>query len=129
MALKKEVENSVPSLDKVIDKKLCLYVTVVNDGYGNLIADVFKANGSTAQFIQKGQGTARQEFRDMLGIEENSKDWIFVFVTEEQLTQIKDALNTIFVLKKMQGIGFVISLTTIVGVKVYQCLADIIKEN
>ena len=127
---KKKKDEQQPSLDKVIDKKLCLYISIVNEGYANSVIDVLKHQGSSAQFVQKGQGTAKKEIRDILGIEDNGKDIVVSIITEDKVKNTKNALNAIFIAnKKIQGIAFKVSLSSIIGVRVYQFLADIIKEN
>ncbi|MCQ2792963.1 MAG: hypothetical protein MJ221_00885 [Bacilli bacterium] len=123
-------EKKTPSIDALIEKKLVLFVSIVNEGQSRPIIKIMEKCGSSAQFIETGEGTARKEIRNILGIEDNNKEIIFSFVTNDRIPEIKNYLDIYFSTRtKNAGIGFSIPLTSIVGVKVYQFLADTIKED
>lgn len=121
--------KQLPTLDGVVEKKLSLFVTIVNDGLAESVIKVFEHVGASAQFVQKGNGTAQKEIRDILGIEDNGKEVVLSFIDQDSIKDAKNELVAIFMTsKKGSGIGFAIPLTSIIGVRVYQFLADTIKE-
>ena len=123
---KKPVENKTPVQTEIGEvKKLSMFVTIVNKGQGNYILKLFESEGSNAQFVQHGQGTARKEIRDILGIEDNSKEIIISLIRDEQIEEIKTELEAFFkISKRNRGIGFSIPMTSLIGMKVYQFLTD-----
>ncbi len=105
--------------------KLKLFVTIVNKGLADPVAKLFQSAGSSAQFIERGNGTASKEIRDILGIEDTSKDIIFAIITEERAQEVKPDLQAFFKANKYnKGIGFIIPMTSLIGVKLYQFLTD-----
>lgn len=122
--------GELPSLDNIVQKKLKLYITIVNKGQAQPILRIFERCGSSAQFIQRGEGTATKEIYDILGIEENGKDIVLSFVSEDKIPDIKDELEAFFVAsKRNRGIGFSIALSSIIGVRVYQFLANTVEDK
>lgn len=122
--------KKTPSIDTMIEKKLSLYVTIVNQGLASPILKIMEKCGASAQYVETGEGTAKQEFRDILGIENNSKDIVISIVTQDRIPEIKDYLDVFFSTRaKHAGVGFSIPLSSLIGVKVYQFLADTIKED
>ncbi len=128
---KKNIQiKKTPSIESMIEKKLLVFVTIVNQGQANSILKLMEKCGSSAQFVQTGEGTARQELRNILGIEDNNKEIVFSLVSEDKIPDIKIFLDIYFSTKtKNAGIGFSIPLSSIIGIKVYQFLADTLKED
>ena len=58
-------------------KKLVLYTIIVPRGQGENIIRLLKANKSSAQFVQFGEGTASNAIRDILGVEDTKKDIVY----------------------------------------------------
>lgn len=111
---------------KAIDtKKLLLFITIVNRGQGNFVLKLFESEGANAQFVQYGEGTAQKEIRDILGIEDNSKEVIISLISEDKIESAKKELEAFFKIRKRnRGIGFSIPMTSLIGMKLYQFLVD-----
>ena len=123
---KKVTENNAPVQTEIAEvKKLSMFITIVNKGQGNYVLKLFESEGANAQFIQHGEGTARKEIRDILGIEDNSKEIVISLVKDEKIPEIKNELEAFFkISKRNRGIGFSIPMTSLIGMKVYQFLTD-----
>ena len=129
---KKKAKNNkeLPSANSIADKKLSLFITIVGKGQAQAITRLFERGGSSAQFIQRGEGTASKEIYDILGAEDNDKDIIFSFIAQEKIPDIKTELNAFFLAnKKNRGIGFSIPLSSIIGLRVYQFLANTVEDK
>lgn len=106
-------------------KKLDLFVTIVPAGQAAPVIKIFADAGVSAQFVQRGRGTATKQIYDILGIEENGKDIVLSFIKKESIPDVKVELEAFFAAsKRNKGIGFSIPMTSLIGVKVYQFLAD-----
>lgn len=121
-----KIDNVSKRKKKAIDtKKLLLFVTIVNRGQGNFVLKLFESEGANAQFVQYGEGTAQKEIRDILGIEDNSKEVIISLISEDKIESAKKELEAFFKIRKRnRGIGFSIPMTSLIGMKLYQFLVD-----
>lgn len=127
---KKHEAKELPSLDNIVQKKLSLFVTIVGKGQAQPVLRIFERGGSSAQFIQRGEGTARKEIYNILGIEEIDKDIVFSFISQDKIPDLKNELTAFFMAnKKNRGIGFSIPLSSIIGVRVYQFLANTVEDK
>ena len=117
-----EVKSNVSKTDV---KKLSMFITIVNRGQGNFVLKLFESEGANAQFVQYGEGTAQKEIRDILGIEDNSKEIIISLISQDKIDSAKRELEAFFkVSKRNRGIGFSIPMTSLIGMKFYQFLVD-----
>lgn len=106
-------------------QKLSVFITIVSRGQGNYVLKLFENEGASAQFVTHGEGTAREEIRDILGIDDNGKEVIFTILKNSNLESAKRELDAFFkVSKKNRGIGFSIPMTSLIGMKVYHFLAN-----
>ena len=106
-------------------KKLSMFVTIVNKGQGNFILKLFESEGANVQFVQHGEGTAQKEIRDILGIEDKSKEIIISLIPNDNIPSARKELEAFFkVSKRNRGIGFSIPMTSIIGMRIYQFLCD-----
>ena len=106
-------------------KKLSMFVTIVNKGQGNFILKLFESEGANVQFVQHGEGTAQKEIRDILGIEDKSKEIIISLIPNDNISSARKELEAFFkVSKRNRGIGFSIPMTSIIGMRIYQFLCD-----
>lgn len=127
---KKNKANELPSLDQLVSKKLLIFVTIVGHGAGTPVTKLFERYGASAQFVQRGEGTATKEINNILGIEDNEKDIVFSFVTEDVVPEIKKELEAFFVInKRNRGIGMTLPLSSIIGIRVYQFLANTVEDK
>ena len=127
---KKEVlEEERPAFETRDDlKKLYLYTIIVPRGQGEYILRVLKANRTSVQFLQYGEGTASNAIRGILGIEDTKKDIIYSIVREDAIPDIKKEIDVYFVAsKKNRGIAYTVALTSIVGVKMYKFLTQTVR--
>lgn len=124
---KKRKEENLNSEKEVTGdiKKLSMFVTIVNRGQGNYVLKLFESEGANAQFVQHGEGTAQKEIRDILGIEDNTKEIILSLISQDKIESAKKELEAFFkVSKRNRGIGFSIPMTSLIGMKLYQFLVD-----
>jgi len=122
---KKENTEIKSNASKTDVKKLSMFITIVNRGQGNFVLKLFESEGANAQFVQYGEGTAQKEIRDILGIEDNSKEIIISLISQDKIDSAKRELEAFFkVSKRNRGIGFSIPMTSLIGMKFYQFLVD-----
>ena len=124
MARKKKVET--PKIeDSPNFKNLYLFISIVNYGHCDDIIKLYQLAGSSAQFMQKGHGTAQKQVLDVLGIEDDRKEIVYGFIPENKIPELKAELEAYFKAhKRNKGIGFAIKLTSLVGARLYHFLAD-----
>ena len=122
---KKENTEFKSNVSETDIKKLSMFITIVNRGQGNFVLKLFESEGANAQFVQYGEGTAQKEIRDILGIEDNSKEIIISLISQDKIDSAKRELEAFFkVSKRNRGIGFSIPMTSLIGMKFYQFLVD-----
>ena len=122
--------NELPSLENIAKKKLSLFITIVNKGLAGPILHLFERGGSSAQVVQSGEGTAQKELYDILGIEDNQKDVVLSFISEDKINDLCIELEAFFAANKHnKGISFAIPLSSVIGVRVYQFLADAVEDK
>lgn len=128
---KKNVEkNELPSLKNIVQKKLLLFITIVTSGHGSHITRMFEKIGVSAQFVQSGEGTATKEINNLLGVEDVDKDIVVSFITEDKIPLIRQDLSEYFSSnKRNRGIGMAIQLSSVIGVRVYQFLANLVEDK
>ena len=123
---KKSVVGKNDPFEKRKDiQKLSIFVTIVGTGLAETITKLFKNYGASAQFIQRGEGTATKQIREIFGIEDTSKDIIISIIKQSSIQDIKTELEAFFAAnKKNRGIGFSIPMTSVAGVTVYKFLTN-----
>jgi hypothetical protein len=122
-----DTNKKVPVEKKIDIKKLSLFITIVNQGQADAIAQIFKREGVAAQFISSGTGTAQKEVLDILGIENNNKEIVMSLIKEESIPEIKKELSAYFIIsKRNNGVGFSVPMSSIIGLKIYQFLTNTI---
>ena len=128
---KKQIEvKELPTLNNVAQKKLLLFITIVGEGQATAIRRLFERYGCSAQFVERGEGTATKEIYNILGVENIGKDIVFSFISEDKVEDIKKVLEAFFITsKRNRGISFSIRLSSIIGVRVYQFLANTIEDK
>lgn len=126
---KKENIEEASSFESRSDiKKLVLYTVIVPRGQGENVVHILKANKSSAQFVRFGEGTASNAIREILGTEDTKKDIVYSIVREDAVNEIKKELDVYFIAsKKNRGIAYTISLTGIVGVKLYKFFTQTVR--
>lgn len=118
-----KANENIPQNSELV--RLSMFITIVNRGQGNYVAKIFESEGSNAQFIQYGEGTAQKEVRDILGIEDKTKEIVISLIDNTKIENAKKELEAFFIVnKRNRGVGFSIPMTSLIGMKVYQFLAD-----
>lgn len=127
--IKKKPKPEVP-YEKRTDitiKKLFAHITIVPSEQGPSINKLFKTLGVSCQFTQRGRGTATKKVREILGVEDNHKELIFCIVSEDLIPTMNTELEAFFeVSPRNKGIAFTIPLESIISVRVYNFLADML---
>ena len=127
-AEKRPEEKKQPFEERPDLKKIKFYIIIVNYGQGQNIIKLLKANHSSAQFVQYGEGTATKQVRSILSIQDNRKEIIYSFIREDFVNDFKKDLEAYFASsKKNAGVGFTVELNTIVGVKLYKFLTQTVR--
>ena len=125
MAETKNKEKQLPFDKQNEIKPLLAYIAIVNQGNANAVIEIFRRAGSSASFVKMGKGTASKHVRDILGIEDNSKEIIFSLIPNNKIESAKKELEAFFKInKRNRGVGFSIPMTSLIGMKVYQFLTE-----
>lgn len=126
---KKKVKKEVAYEDRtdIKIKKLLMHITIVPSEQGPTVNKLFKSLGVSCQFTQRGRGTASKKVREILGVEDNHKELIFSLVPEDLVPKMNLELEAFFAAnEKNKGIAFTIPLESIMSVRVYNFLADML---
>ena len=106
-------------------KKLKLLVTVVNRTKAEFFADFLQYYEVNLQLITRAKGTAGSEMLHYMGLEESEKTVIFSLIREDRAEEALQAVEEKFrTLRNGKGIAFTIPLSGVMGVAIYQFLAN-----
>ena len=115
-------KNEKPT--KLVLKKLKLIITVVDRPKGEFYMDVISGFEVNCQMLLSGQGTARSEIVDLLGLNPE-KAVILSVAREDRVTEIMNTLEEKFeTVRNGKGVAFAVPLSSIIGVNLYQFLSD-----
>ena len=105
-------------------KKLKLLVTVVDRPKGEFYLDVISQFDVNCQLVMGGQGTARSDLVELLGLEPH-KAVILSVVREDMVDTVMDCLEDKFAtIRNGKGVSFAVPLSSVIGVNLYQFLSD-----
>ena len=105
-------------------KKLKLIITVVDRPKGEFYLDVIGGFEVNCQMIMAGQGTARSELVDLLGLNPE-KAVILSVAREDMVPTIMNTLEEKFeTVRNGKGVAFAIPLSSIIGVNLYQFMSN-----
>ena len=125
--IRKKTKKEIPYEQSLEIKKLFFHVTIVPSGQAQVINKLFNSIGVSCQFSQRGRGTANKRVREILGVEDNHKDIVISLVPENLIPKINTELEVYFAAREEnRGIGFTIPMDSIISVRVYNFLADIL---
>ncbi|MBQ7333581.1 MAG: hypothetical protein IJW38_04445 [Clostridia bacterium] len=111
-------------------KKLQLLVTVVNRKKAEFYADFLQNFEVNMQLSFAAEGTANTEMLNLLGLSDSEKSVIFSIIKEEKAPLALAALEEKFAtIKNGKGIAYTIPMTGVIGVAIYQFLANIPTNN
>ena len=105
-------------------KKLKLIITVVDRPKGEFYMDVISGFEVNCQMLLSGQGTARSEIVDLLGLNPE-KAVILSVAREDRVTEIMNTLEDKFeTVRNGKGVAFAVPLSSIIGVNLYQFMSN-----
>jgi len=105
--------------------KCKLLVTVVDHRKEDFFIDYIQAHGANLQMTMRGEGTAKSDMLQMLGLTESEKSVLFSIVREDNVRALCDGLAGKFkTVKNGQGIAFTIPLSSVVGASIYRFLSN-----
>mgnify|MGYP003307771914 CR=1 FL=1 len=106
-------------------KKLKLLVTIVDRSKTLFYVDLLEQFEVNMQSVVYGKGTAASEMLSYLGLAEIEKSVILSFIREDKTNEILETLSEKFEkVKNGKGIAYTIPLKSIIGVSIYQFLAN-----
>ena len=105
-------------------KKLKLLFTVVDRNKGEFYLDVLSQFPTNCQMVIPGMGTATSDIVELLGLNMH-KAVILSVVREDLVGAVLNTLEEKFAtIKNGKGITFAVSLSSVIGVNIYQFLSD-----
>lgn len=106
-------------------KKLKILVTIVERAKTDFYLSALESFGVNMQTVLYAKGTAPTEIAKMLGIVDSGKAVIVSTVNEDIIpTIIAEYEDNYFKLRNGKGIAFTIPITSIIGVFIYNFLAN-----
>ena len=115
-------KNEKPA--KLVLKKLKLIITVVDRPKAEFYMDVIGGFEVNCQMLMSGQGTARSEIVDLLGLNPE-KAVILSVAREDRVTEIMNTLEMKFeTVRNGKGVAFAVPLSSIIGVNLYQFMSN-----
>lgn len=110
---------------KTAPQRLKLLITVVPRRKTEYFMDLIQSFDVNMQFCSTARGTASSDILSLMGLEESDKRVIFSIIREDMapkaLATLKEKFTTI---KNAKGIAMTVPLTGMIGVAIYQFLAD-----
>lgn len=106
-------------------KKLKILITIVNRNKAEFYLDLLQSFEVNMQMVLLGNGTANIEMIHLLGLVETKKAVIFTLIREDNVKKALSVLSEKFkTIKNGKGIAYTIPISSIVGVAIYQFLAN-----
>lgn len=110
---------------KYIPQKLKVLITIVNRGKGNFYYDLIEDFGVNMQLLIDAKGTTPNNLNNIWGMENRERDVIISFIAEDHVKKVLKTLESKFeTVRNGDGIAFVIPVSSIIGVTVYQFLTN-----
>ena len=101
-----------------------LLITIVDRNKTEFYYDLIASLGSNMQFITHGEGTNNVQALNLMGLNKN-KGVIFSVISEENQNHVLEVLEKRFnEIKGGKGISIVVSLSSVIGVNLYQYMID-----
>ncbi|MBQ7801110.1 MAG: hypothetical protein IJ375_02160 [Oscillospiraceae bacterium] len=105
-------------------KKLKLIITVVDRPKGEFYLDVIGGFEVNCQLLMAGQGTARSELVDLLGLNPE-KAVILSVAREDMVPAIMNTLEEKFeTVRNGKGVAFAVPFSSVIGVNLYQFMSN-----
>lgn len=110
---------------KTAPQRLKMLITIVPRAKTEYFMDLIQSFGVNMQVCFNGRGTAGSDILALMGLEENEKRVIFSTIREDMAPKALSVLEEKFAtIKNAKGIAMTVPLTGLIGVSIYQFLAD-----
>lgn len=120
----KKVKEAKFEEKKDLDK-LYVYFTIVNSGVADSVIKVFEDMGCSVSFVQNGVGTASEEVRKALHIQDTRKEVVISIIRESRLEDIEKELAAFFLAsRRNKGVAFATKMDAIQGIRLYKFLSQ-----
>lgn len=111
--------------DDINYKKIKILITIVNRSKATFYLDLLEQYEVNFQTIIYGKGTANEDMINYLGLAEIDKAVIFSIIREDKEKDIKYTLDNKFkTVRNGKGIAYIIPISSVVGVYIYQYLTN-----
>ena len=118
-------KKKTPQGHKIAPQKLKLLITVVPRRKTEYFMDLIQSFDVNMQLCSTARGTATSDIRALMGLEDSEKRVIFSIVREDMAPRVLKTLEEKFAtIKNAKGIAMTVPLTGMIGVALYQFLAD-----
>ena len=118
----------MPDITNFAPERLVLLVTVVNKGKGTFLADLLRTYECNLQMSFVGNGTARSDLIELLGLKDNRRSVLFSVVRADRVDAILSALEERFQsVNHGTGIAFTLPLSSVIGKLSYGFLSNEIR--
>ena len=125
IAGKNEVKVETPKKEISSVQKIKMLITVIDRSKTLFYLDLLEQFEVNVQMVLYGRGTANSEMLDLLGLIETDKSVILSYIKEDRIKDALETLNEKFnKVKNGKGIAYTIPLDSIIGVSMYQLLAN-----
>ena len=125
---KRHSKNSIKNENKGLEapKKIKILVSIVERSKVDFYLSALEGYDVNMQAVLYAKGTAPSDIQRYLGIMDNGKAVILSIVNESRIKEILVAYeDKFFKTKNGNGVAFTIPISSIIGVSVYQFLANI----
>lgn len=123
--MEEKTVKKAPSKKKYLPPKLKLLITVVNRSKTELFLDYISGFECNMQMSVNASGTASTDMLQYLGLSDSNKAVIFSVIRENREEAVLKTLEEKFrTVKNGKGIAFTVSLTSLIGVAIYQFLSN-----
>ncbi len=120
-----EEKNAAPYEKEHQLEKLGIVITVVNDGQASAIVNLLSSVNSAVSFITHGEGTAKNDLYDVLGVGEQKKQIIFSTIKRRDWVTLAELIEERFSASRMaKGISYMLDIDAVAGVSTYKFLTD-----
>ena len=111
-------------------KKLKILFTIVDRTKTDFYLSALESFGVNMQTVLYAKGTAPTEIATMLGIVDKGKALILSAVNEDVIpTILAEYEDNYFKLRNSKGVAFTVPISSIIGVSIYNFLANINMEE
>lgn len=113
------------SVTPLASDRLELLITIVQRKKADYFMDLIQSFEVNMQFAIHGEGTAKAEMLDMLGLDDSDKAIIISVIREDKVSAALGTLEQkMKTIKGVSGIAYTVSLSSLIGTSVFSFLTD-----